>query len=222
MKKFFTVILLLSTTIYATTIAPTFKKLKPLNAYSPYAYNLASDIKYLELRIYTYSNSKELTKRGSHPRYELVATAKRAATSKNLIKRLRKYPPILSPKADMHASGMCVMSGCSFRRGNAFVIDNKNKMWKMDETSDLLTYLGKIDTEAELKMLLWAKSFKYDNSKYRKVKNGYEVIVEYDNDLSNIGECGHFTYHLNVSNWGDISEKLLRKTQSKNGCIAMD
>ena len=92
----------------------------------------------------------------------------------------------------------------------------------MDESSDLLTYLGKIDTEAELKMVLWAKSFKYDNSKYRKAKNGYEVIVEYDNDLSNIGECRHFTCHLNVSKWGDIQERLLSKTQSKHGCLAAD
>ena len=220
--KFFIGILILPTTIFATTIVPTFKPLKPLKAYSPNSYKLAKDIKYLELRRYTYSNSKDLTKRGAYPKYELIAVAKRGSVSDKLIKKLRKYPPILTQKADIHASEMCVMSGCGFVRGNAFVIDNRNKMWKMDEFSDLLTYLGKIDTEAELKMVLWAKSFKYDNSKYRELLDSYEVIVEYDNSISNVGECGHFTYRLKVSKWGDISEKLLRKTQSKNGCIAMD
>ena len=221
MKKFFIGILILSTLVFAKNYGG-FKKLKALKAYSPNSYNLAKDIKYLELRRYTYSNSKNLTKRGTSPRYELIAVAKRGSVSKKLIKKLRSYPPILSKKADIHTSGICIMSGCNFLKGNAFVIDNKNKMWKMDEASDVLTYLGKIDTEAELKMLLWVKSIKYDNSKYRKVKNGYEVIAEYDNSINNVGECGHFVYRLRVSKWGDISERLLSKTQSKNGCLAMD
>ena len=215
MKKFFTMVFALSTLIFAKGYGG-FKKLKPLKAYSPSAYNLSNDIKYLELRLYTYFNSKEVTK------YKLITTAKKGNVANTLIRKLQKYPPLLSKKADIHASGMCVMSGCSFRRGNAFVIDNKNKMWKMDEASDVLTYLGKIDTEAELRLVLWVKSIKYDNSKYRKVKNGYEVIAEYDNSINNVGECGHFTYRLKVNSWGDISEKLLSKTESKNGCIAAD
>ena len=71
-------------------------------------------------------------------------------------------------------------------------------------------------------MVLWVQSIKYDNSKYRKLKDGYEVISEYDNDLSNIGVCGHFIYSLKVSQWGNIQERLLRKTRSKHGCVAAD
>ena len=220
MKKFIITVLVLSTTLFAKNYGG-FKKLKPLKAYSPNSYNLAKDIKYLELRLYTIF-SANMGNRNSTPQYKIVATAKRGAVSKGLIKKLRRYPPLLSKKADIHSSGICVMSGCSSIKGNAFVIDNKNKMWKMDEASDVLTYLGKIDTEAELKMVLWVKSIKYDNSKYRKLKDGYEVIAEYDNDISNVGECGHFIYRLKVSNWGDIQERLLSKTQSKHGCIAMD
>ena len=50
-----------------------------------------------------------------------------------------------------------------------------------------------------------------------------KVISEYDNSIMNFGECGHFTYRININKKGKIiGKKLLKKKPSKNGCLAMD
>lgn len=221
MKKIITSISTLLTLASSANYEP-YKKLKPIASYSPSAYHLANGIKYLEVRSYNIA-----TPSGKKPiigqKYDLITVAKSTKVDKKLIEKLRKYPPIFTQIADMNLHGICVMSGCSHFKGNAFVIDSKNKMWKMDETSDVIKYLGEIDTEAELRLLLWMKSFKYDNSKYRKVKDGYEVVVEYSNDMSNVGPCGYFTYYLKVSKSGRVSQKLLSKSELEKGrCLFMD
>jgi len=64
LKKFFLILIALSTTLLTKNYGG-YKKLMPLKDYSPYSYKLSKDIKYLELRLYTYSNGQELTKRGT-------------------------------------------------------------------------------------------------------------------------------------------------------------
>ena len=198
-----------------------YKKLKAIGAYKSSEYNLSSTIKYMEVRLYNIQTIRG-QKKFISPNYKTITAIKSSNISNELIAKIKKYPPIFTYLSNIHSSGMCVMSGCGHNKGNAFIVDTHNKVWKMDEVSDVLNYLGDIDTEAELRLLLWLKSIKYENSKYRKIKDGYEVIVEYDNDLSNIGECGHFKYHLIVTKQGDISQLLLSKSKSKNGCLALD
>ena len=93
----------------------------------------------------------------------------------------------------------------------------------MNEVSDVVKYLGTVDTQAELKLVLWLNNEAHDKDKYRKISNGYIVISEYDNSIDNLGECGHFVYRLKVSKKGKITEKkLLKKTASKDGCVTAD
>ncbi len=115
------------------------------------------------------------------------------------------------------------MSGCTFSRSNGFMIDKEGKMWRMNEVLDVVKYLGKIDTPAEIKLVLWLNNEAHDKDKYRKTSNGYTVISEYDNSIDNFGECGHFVYRLKINKKGKITEKkLLKKTASIHGCVAAD
>ena len=89
--------------------------------------------------------------------------------------------------------------------------------------------LGEIDTPAEAKLVLWLNDKNRGTSdvdhkdKYRKTSKGYTVISEYDNSIDNFGECGNFTYRININTKGKITEKkLLKKKPSRNGCMTMD
>ena len=109
------------------------------------------------------------------------------------------------------------------------MIDSHGKMWRMNTVNDVIGMLGGIDTPAEAKLVLWLNnknrgiSDENYKDKYRKTSKGYTIISEYDNSIDNIGECGHFTYRINISKKGKITEKkLLKKNPSKNGCMTMD
>ena len=120
------------------------------------------------------------------------------------------------------------MAGCTHILGNGMMIDSKKKMWSMNTTEDIIDMIGKVDTLAEAKLVLWLNDkdmgeSKDDSYKYRKVSNGYEVQHEFDNSISNFGECGHFLYEMTVSKEGKVGKKkLLKKSESQHGCLAMD
>jgi hypothetical protein len=120
------------------------------------------------------------------------------------------------------------MAGCYSTLSNAFMLDSNSKMWRLNEVADVVDILGKIDTPAELKMLLWINNLLRGESdenfkdKYKKTANGYIVISEYDNSISNIGSCGHFIFKIDVSLNGKIEKKLIKKEPSKNGCLYAD
>lgn len=198
-----------------------YKKLKPIEVYKSSEYNLSSTIKYMEVRLYNIQTSRDQQEYISQ-NYKTITAVKSSKISNELIEKIKKYPPIFTYLSNINIGGMCVMSGCGYNKGNVFIVDEHNKVWKMDEVSDVLNYLGDIDTEAELRLFLWLKSVKYKNSKYRKIKDGYEVMVEYNNNLSNVGECGYFKYHLIVTKKGKISQLLLSKSDSKDGCLFAD
>ncbi len=68
------------------------------------------------------------------------------------------------------------MSGCVFRQSNGFMIDDQQKIWRMNEVSDVINYLGKIDTPAELKLVLWLNNEAHDEDKYQRTEGVYCYI----------------------------------------------
>jgi hypothetical protein len=193
--------------------------LKPLKKYPPSAYTLKSDINCLEVREYIWDTKH---KRDNHSYHIVMSTCKRPIKP-NVLKSFRRVTPNFSKEANIRKIGTCLLEGCSFSQSFGFIIDNKGKMWKMNEISNVARFLGDIDTPAELNLILWMRNEPYDKLKYQKSAKGYVAITEYDNSINNFGECGHFVYRLNINKRGQITKKkLLKKTSSKNGCMCAD
>jgi len=213
-------LILLVTGMYAKGMK--WKELKSLNAYQSKAYHLQEGVDYLEVREYIWETPNEVDKNN----YTVVMSAYKTSLKSfepKKVKRFKSLAPNFNKEANIRKIGNCLMSGCIFRCTNGFMIDTEKKIWRMNEISDVIKYLGNIDTPAELKLVLWLNQEAHDKDKYRKTDNGYTVISEYENDINNFGECGYFVYRLNISKKGKITEKkLLKKIASKYGCITAD
>ncbi len=213
-------LLLLMTGVYANAV--TWQYLKPLKKYPSHAYSLKADVHYLEVREYIWQSPHNVDKNSYHVVMSAYKTPLKSFKSKK-VKKFKSLAPNFTKEANIREMGHCLMSGCTFSRSNGFMIDKNGKMWRMNEISDVIKYLGIIDTPAELKLVLWLNNEAHDKDKYRKTSNGYIVISEYDNSIDNFGECGHFVYRLKVSKKGKITEKkLLKKTASIHGCVTAD
>ena len=205
------------------------QKLKSLEAYSASAYTLKEGVEYLEIRSY-YSGSED--KGYNIKKYETLVSLERTplkSFSPKMLQKFKALSPNLSKQTNMKKSSFCLMSGCISRISNGFMIDSHGKMWRMNTVNDVIGMLGEIDTPAEAKLVLWLNdknrgtSDENHKDKYRKTSKEYTVISEYDNSIDNFGECGHFTYRININQKGKITEKkLLKKKPSKNGCMTMD
>ena len=205
------------------------QELKSLKEYSASAYMLKEGVEYLEIRNYI-RGMKD--KRYNIKKYDVTVSMQRLSLesfSPKMVKKFKALSPNLSKQTNIKRSGFCLMSGCVSRISNGFMIDSHGKMWRMNTVNDVIGMLGEIDTPAEAKLVLWLnnknRGISDDNhkDKYRKTSKGYTIISEYDNSIDNFGECGHFTYRINISKKGKITEKkLLKKKPSKNGCMTMD
>lgn len=204
------------------------QNLNSLDVYVASDYRLKKNVKYLEIRAYTKSMKSTEYSTG----YKVTARLGEIPLTSfhpQIVNRFKSSSPNLSEQTNIKKHGICIMAGCISHISNGFMVDSHNKIWRMNTVEDLVEMLGKIDTPAETKMILWlhdksrGTSDKNHKDKYRKTANGYTVISEYDNSISNFGECGHFTYEIKVSKTGMIIEKkLLKKKPSKHGCLAMD
>ena len=214
------VLALVLNSVYAN--ATTWQYLKPLKKYPSHAYSLKVGVAYFEVREYTWSTQDKINKNI----YKIImSSGKMPLTSfdKKIQKRFKGVAPNLSKEANIRKRGSCLLSGCTFAQSNGFMINDQQKIWRMNEISDVMKYLGIIDTPAELKLVLWLNNEAHKKDRYRNTSNGYIVISEYDNSIDNFGECGHFVYRLKVSKKGKITEKkLLKKTESKDGCMTAD
>ena len=204
------------------------QKLKPLEDYSPADFNLKKGVEYLEIRTY-HKGQKEREYRTKD--YSIAIRMGQTPLSffePKLIKAFKKIAPNLSNETNIKQVGFCLMSGCVSQISNGFMIDSHNKMWVMNTTEDILNMIGEVNTPAEAKLVLWLNDKRMgepeeDIYQYQKVDNGYKILYEYDNSLSNVGECGHFIYEMFITKNGKITQKkLLKKSESKNGCLAMD
>lgn len=209
--------------------ADTWKRLKPLKEYKSSGYRLKNDVKYLEIREY-FRDIHEITYDVTHYKISVAMQKKYLQDlASNKRKKFKTLPPNLSKDTNIRKKGFCLMSGCTSKISNGFMIDSRDKMWRMNRVEDIISMLSTIDTSAEVKLVLWLNdNHRTDteenySDKYRKTSSGYTVISEYDNSLSNMGECGHFTYEIKIDYQGKIvKKKLLKKVASKHGCLAVD
>ena len=204
------------------------KKLKQLKEYTTTDFNLKEGVEYLEIRTY-YRGQKE--KKYRIEDYSIAIRMGQTPLSffkPKLVEEFKKIAPNLSKETNLKHVAFCLMSGCTSNISNGFMIDSHNKMWVMNTTEDILNMIGDVDTPAEAKLVLWLNDRrmgepKEDIYQYRKSSNGYKILYEYDNSLSNDGDCGHFIYEMFITKNGKITQKkLLKKSDSKNGCLAMD
>ena len=227
--KLFKAVFLVLLMISVNAQGAKWQKLKSLKEYPASAYTLKEGVEYLEIRNYIKGNKD---KRYNIKKYGVTVSMQSTplkSFSPKMVKKFKALSPNLSKQTNIKASSFCLMSGCVSQISNGFMIDSHGKMWRMNTTEDIIDMLGKIDTPAEAKLVLWLNNKNRSTSdedhkdKYRKTSNGYTVISEYENSIMNFGECGHFTYRININKKGKITgKKLLKKKPSKNGCLAMD
>ena len=89
--------------------------------------------------------------------------------------------------------------------GNAFMIDTKGKMFRMDMRQDIIGLLGKIETPAEAQLALWLNHYE-QGGRYRKVRNGYEIEI----DQMIKGRCTRTFVFVKVDSQGKISDSKIR------------
>ena len=204
------------------------QKLKPLEDYSPDDFNLKKGVEYLEIRTYHKGQKEKKYRTKDYSIAIRMGETPLSFFEPKLIKAFKKIAPNLSNETNIKQVGFCLMSGCVSKISNGFMIDSHNKMWVMNTTEDILNMIGEVDTPAEAKLVLWLDDKRMgepeeDIYQYQKVDNGYKILYEYDNSLSNLGECGHFIYEMFITKNGKITQKkLLKKSEPKNGCLAMD
>ncbi len=148
------------------------KELKALYKYQASAFHLKDDISVMEIRCYsTYDNYKKYNK--PTIRMKFYKTPLKLLDSK-LVKRFENSAPNLSKNGNIHRT-----SKSSVEISNAFIIDNRGKILKMNEIVDVIGFMGEIDTPAETQLILWLYS-KREGTKYRKMSKGYEIIIKYE------------------------------------------
>ena len=98
-----------------------------------------------------------------------------------LIEQFRRAEPNLSREGNIGGRRAGSIS-------NAFVIDYQNKIWRMNKVKDVISYMGEIDTPLEVQMVLWLHG-KQRGNRYRKIPEGYEVIIEYTKSSAGCKGC---------------------------------
>ncbi len=210
------------------------KPLKSLKSYQATDFHLSENIDYLEIRQYTQSSQTKITPDGKYKRYEKPFNPKDyevtlavyrkplSAFSQKIIKAFKAQKPVLDKTANLKKGGRFGMMFSINHLSNVFAIEKNQSFLSGKRTNSVFPLLGKIDTPAEVQMALWLHN-KHAGKLYRKIASGYEVIIEYNNSLINDGECGWFKYKAHISEHGVfLSNQLLEKKESQNGCAVYD
>jgi len=133
------------------------KPFKSLEAYEGSAYRLKENIAYMEIRLYPSQESQQANK-------ILKLYAKPLSTYP---KKIREAFQKITHRQTQKASYLHIRNN-----GNLFFIDKKEKFFWTDERKDLKMLLGKIDTPAELLLLLWL-DYNDHWQGYKKSAKGY-------------------------------------------------
>jgi len=99
--------------------------------------------------------------------------------------------------------GYCPVYGVTILDGNTNTLTSK---------SELLEFFGKVDTEAELNLWLWANDYYVDL--FSKDESGYYVIVSWDSLCGRRGKDLVF-----VDENGVITEQRTISTEEYHGCV---
>jgi hypothetical protein len=201
--------------------------LKELKAYDLRDFNLRDDVSYLEIRLYTKRAKEEEFDRKYNVKVAM-GTMPLSSFDARLVRKFKRVKPNLSNETNIKRVGFCLMLGCTHILGNGFMINKDKKIWTMNMREDIVQMIGQVDTPAEVRLVLWLHdknlaSYDKDEYQYKKVSDGYEILHKYTNTLSNIGECGHFTYEMFVTKDGKVSKnKFLTKSTKNVDCLAID
>ncbi len=204
--------------------------LKPLADYSSKDFKLREDLQYLEVREYTesirslpapYRTVKKPFNANEYKILYKIYQKPLASFGNDIVKRFKALKPNLTKTTDIKRSGGGALGLVIRNLSNLFYIlnnGNKVEVGSKSRISEVLPLLGEIDRPAEAQMVLWLHN-KHEGKSYRKVSNGYEVLIEYENAVINFGECGWFRYRAHIGRHGKILEyKLLKKRKLKGGC----
>ena len=193
------------------------KPLKALDFYGPQSFTLKKGVRYVEIREYTkqdYGRKNEVFKEQA------------------LVMRMYQHRPPTSKIKHIPAK-----KSLAFKKGSSvgltfvwswfyigFMLDDAFKSWRLESVNDLIDMVKPIDTEAEIKLILWLNgNMNIDNdvskysAKYRKNGSGYIVKEHYISYGDTYG-CGDFTYQYKISRDGKIiQKKLLKKRKVECG-----
>ncbi len=225
MKRIISIMFLASFGLYAKGFIP----LKPLGEYKSSDYNLKEEVAYLEIRGY-FGEAKSVQEVYNETTYqkEIAIHAKSDGfLDENISTNLKVIKPNLKD-SDIRKDKMCRFMGCFYKANTAVAALKDKNITSLNKVSDVTVMLGKIDTSAELKLVLWLNDsnknltdHKHSES-YKRVKNCYEVISVHENSVMNIGECGVFKHKLLVNEKGEIEKKILLEHVKKDDCVVAD
>ena len=160
--------------------AGTWHKIDPYKHYTAKDFHLKKNVGYMEIRTYAKGSTKAKT---------VIPVYRRTLRSYGtfIVDYFKILKPEYTPKADIRD------------HGNAFMMDRKGKMWRIDEVKDIIDQLGTIDRVAEFQLVLWLYN-KHKATRYKKTKRGYELIIEYNYG----GEYGSFRDRAFIDKRGRI------------------
>ncbi len=143
-------------TVWIHAKASTWQTLEPIGAsVSSESFNFETDVKVMKITWQEKGYREQMD----------IATVSLGTFDESIIKQFNHIKSKYSPKANMKYMG------------NAFLIDNKGKIWQMDMVEDVISLMGNIDTPFEAQLLLWLHQGK--NAKdYKKTSEGYILRVE--------------------------------------------
>ena len=212
------VFIILFLMLITNTILNGWTKLKPLKEYSHSEFRLKKGIEYLEVRQYDSDRNYKINRKKYRVRFPIYRTPLNKLNSK-LTRQFRKIPPNISKETNIKKLSICATGECKTTIGNGFYIDSNGRMGYMNEISDVVGFLDKIDTPAEIQFVLWMNN-KENGKYYKKTKRGYEVIIDYVNNIANFGKCGKFRDRAIIDYRGKItSYKTLKYNPNYVSCI---
>ena len=195
------------------------------SGYKPASYHPRKDILYLETRIYdTNANYDKV----DNKKYKVAWKFYRKPLSsfdKKTVRWFKRMPPRLSPETDIHKSSyrdsppLMKNNPMKYTIGNAFFINGKGEAGRMNTKADIISSLGKIDTESELNMVLMLRG-DTNCKRYRKTKSGYEAeCIDDSFEVENSrGPCGIYRYRVLVTFYGRIKKRSKSKLVKKMPC----
>jgi len=213
--KFSMILLLL---LCSTLIADAWTKLKPLKSYAPTQFNLKKGIEYLEVRQYDSDKKYKINRQKYRIRFPIYRTPLNKLNHK-VTRQFRRILPNISKETNIKKLSICATGECKMTIGNGFYINDKGRMGYMNEIRDVIGFLGTIDTPAELQFVLWLNN-KENGTYYKKTSKGYQVMIDYINNVANFGKCGKFRDKALISYSGEILQyKTLQYDPNYVSCI---
>ena len=212
------IFIILLSLITITPVLNAWIKLKPLKSYDATQFNLKEGIEYLEVRQYDSDKKYKINRQKYRVRFPIYRTPLNKIDSK-ITRQFRRIPPNISSETNIKKLAICATGECRTTIGNGFYINSKGGMGYMNEISDVVGFLGRIDTPAELQFVLWMNN-KENGSYYRQTSKGYEVTIDYINNIANFGKCGKFRDQALINYSGEILQyKTLKYDPNYVSCI---